>query len=121
MLVMNVGDRCSLNVDRTIKCTIIKSLTSLSLYFVLVWFNLYIKRDTLKNIYDKREEILEEPINSNYRNAGLRLRRKLPHQQKIFEDRLASVALQSLNQLAQESHAAKITVDLSSLTEVAKD
>ena len=41
-------------------------------------------------------EILEEPISSNYRNAGLRLRRKLPHKQKIFEDRLASVVLQRL-------------------------
>ena len=83
---------------------------------------MYVKRDTLKNIYDKRVEILAEPINDNYRNAGLRLRRKLPHQQKIFEDRLASIVLQSV---AQESHAvdfsAKITVDLGSLTEVAKD
>jgi len=76
---------------------------------------LYVKRDTLKNIYDKRVEILEEPINNNYRNAGLRLRRKLPHQQKIFEDRLASIVLQNVDL------SAKITVDLGSLTEVAKD
>lgn len=76
---------------------------------------MYVKRDTLKNIYDKRVEILEEPINNNYRNAGLRLRRKLPHQQKIFEDRLASIVLQNVDL------SAKITVDLGSLTEVAKD
>ena len=76
---------------------------------------MYVKRDTLKNIYDKRVEILAEPINDNYRNAGLRLRRKLPHQQKIFEDRLASLVLQNVDL------SAKITVDLGSLTEVAKD
>ena len=76
---------------------------------------MYVKRDTLKNIYDNRVEILEEPINNNYRNAGLRLRRKLPHQQKIFEDRLASLVLQNVDL------SAKITVDLGSLTEVAKD
>ena len=58
-------------------------------------------------------EILEEPISSNYRNAGLRLRRKLPHQQKIFEDRLASVVLQRLG--------AKIVINLGSVTEIAKD
>ena len=51
-------------------------------------------RNTLRNIYDNREAILNEPLSPDaFCNKGLRLRKKIGRQQKLFEDRLAEVIL----------------------------
>ena len=67
----------------------------------------------MKSIYDTRDAILAEPLSqTSYRNAGIRLRRKLSRQQKVFEDRLASIVL---------DFSTKIDLDIGLVTEVAKD
>ena len=71
------------------------------------------KRQALRNIYDKREAIIEEPLSPTaHRNRGLQLRSKIPRQQKIFEDRLASVVL---------DFSTKTDLDVGSVTEIAKE
>ena len=66
----------------------------------------------MKTIYDNREAILAEPISKkSFRNKGLRLRKKLNRQQKIFEDRLGSVILQ---------FSSKMDIDLDLISEIAK-
>ena len=55
---------------------------------------LYFCRNALRNMYDNRHAILEEPLSPDaFRNKGLRLRKKIGRHRKIFEDRLASVVL----------------------------
>ena len=66
----------------------------------------------MKNICDRRVEILEEPLSSNaFRNEGINLRKHLNRQQKIFEDRLASVVC---------NFSTKIDMDIGLVTEIAK-
>ena len=66
----------------------------------------------MKNIYDRRLEILAEPLSSNaFHNKGLYLRKQISRQQKIFEDRLASVIC---------NFSTKIDMDTGLVTEVAK-
>ena len=67
----------------------------------------------MKCIYDTRDAILAEPLSQDaYRNSGLRLRKKLPRQQKVFEDRLASVVL---------NFSSKIDLNIGLVFEIAKD
>ena len=67
----------------------------------------------MKNIYDRRLEILAEPISANaHRCKGLRIRSKIPRQQKLFEDRLAQVLLE---------FSSKINLNVSSIADIAQD
>ena len=69
-------------------------------------------RDALKNLYNNREAILAEPLSpDSYRNRGLRLRKKIGRQRKIFEDRLAAVIL---------DFSSRINLDVGIVSEIAK-
>ena len=67
----------------------------------------------MKNIYDKRVEILNEPLSSSaFHNKGVHLRKHISRQQKIFEDRLASIVC---------NFSTKIDMDVGHVTEIAKE
>ena len=66
----------------------------------------------MKNIYDNREAILNEPLSPNaFCNKGLRIRKKLGRQQKLFEDRLAEVIL---------NFSTKMDLEIGLVTQIAK-
>ena len=66
----------------------------------------------MKIIYDNREAILNEPLSPKaFRNKGLRLRKKIARQQKLFEDRLAEVTVK---------FSTRMDIDIGLVTQIAQ-